>query len=136
MNASFKTVKYKYGAKPKLGAIAGVDFHESDCSGYVRWLLYGATHGKIKLASGSWHQQQWCKKNLTPVAYSTAQLKDSQLRIAFIPTAKNQVGHVWLVASGQTIECYGGHGAGRRPWNTPVLKNNCKSCYIVGKMVP
>jgi hypothetical protein len=133
MNSSFGEVKYELGTKPSFGAKPEIDFKTADCSGFVRWLLYGASNGKVRIALGSWYQHKWCKdEGFKHVVYSeVAGLKDSRLRIAFIEAHGGKVGHVWLTINGQTIECYGGHGAGRRPWDTPVLLNNVSACYVL-----
>jgi hypothetical protein len=133
MKACFGVVKYRLGSKPKLGTMPGVYFKTSDCSGFVGWLLYGASHGKVTLRTGSWYQRKWCDdEGFKKVKYSeVAKLKDSRLRIAFIRPESGKIGHVWLVINGQTIECYGGHGVGRRPWDTKVLMDNVSDCYVL-----
>ncbi|MEN6581695.1 MAG: hypothetical protein ABFD54_04540 [Armatimonadota bacterium] len=137
MNAAFTCVEYDLNAKPRLGSLPGTSFTTSDCSGFVRWILYAASGGKIKLKTGSWYQQQWCREQgFKEVKYSdVAGLHDSRLRIAFINGA-NGAGHVWLIINGQTIECYGGHGAGRRPWNTSVLLRKVDACFVLTDVLP
>lgn len=137
MNAASGTVSYDLGEKPRLGSLPGKGFRTADCSGYARCLLYYASYGKIKLKTGSWYQQEWCKaQRLKQVRYSeVAGLKDNRLRIAFIDGADGK-GHVWLVINGMTVECYGGHGAGRRPWNTPVLLNQADACFVLTDKLP
>jgi hypothetical protein len=125
-------IKYSLGAKPRMGAIPGLGFGKADCSGFVRWLVYGASHGKVSMPDGSWHQQRWCERmGFKRTSYGTFGLNDDRLRIAFISPKKGKIGHVWLCINGMTIESYGGHGAGRRPWNTPVLLRNVDSCYVL-----
>lgn len=131
MNAAFICVGYELGAKPRPGSLPGTDFKLSDCSGIVRWLLYAASYGKIKMPMGSWGQRKWCQEQgFKPCPYSNCALLDSRLRIAF-KDPDDKHGHVWLCINGQTIECYYGHGAGRRPWNTKVLKNNGDFCFVL-----
>jgi cell wall-associated NlpC family hydrolase len=131
-------VKYIFGAKPALGDIPGLGFFSSDCSGFVRWLIHGATHGQVKMPSGSWYQQAWVKKEgYKKTSYLLhAGLHDNRLRIAFINPKNGIPGHVWLVINGQTIESYGGHGAGRRKWDTPVLLKNVDACYVLTEPMP
>lgn len=136
MNSCFKGKhRYKMGAKPRLGA-KPESFVQTDCAGFVRWLLYACTNPKAKLDMGSWYQNQWCaKQNFKDAVYrEVAGLKDSRLRIAFIAPGsmgKGSDGHVWLIINGQTIESYGGKGPGRRPWNNKTLLDNVTSCYVL-----
>lgn len=133
MKACFGVVKYRLGSKPKLGTMPGVYFKTSDCSGFVRWLLYGASHGKVTLRTGSWYQHKWCDdEGFKKVKYSeVAKLKDSRLRIAFIRPEDGKIGHVWLVINDQTIEACAGRGACRRKWDTPILINNVDATYVL-----
>ncbi|MFA5376460.1 MAG: hypothetical protein WC455_12010 [Dehalococcoidia bacterium] len=132
MNACFGVVKYRLGSKPNLYHLPPA-FKTSDCSGFVRWLLFQASHETVKIAPGSWYQQEWCKaQGFKKVVYKdVAGLMDSRLRIAFIDGVGSKVGHVWLVCNSMTIECYGGHGCGRRAWDTPVLLNNVDATYVL-----
>lgn len=124
------TIKYSLGAKPRMGAIPGTGFRRADCSGYVRWLLNGCSN--VTPPDGSWYQREWCRiKGFAKCSYKDAALLDSKLRIAFIVPQDGKIGHVWLVINGLTIESYGGFGAGRRKWDTPVLKNNVNVCYVL-----
>jgi cell wall-associated NlpC family hydrolase len=130
--------KHTYGVgdgtdKPPLGSSPD-SWVKSDCSGFVRWILYGAF--KITVPDGSANQHQWCeKKALKEVKYSAVgPLSDSVLRIAFIAPSSGY-GHVWLVCSGETIESHSPNGPSRRPWDTPVLKNNCTACFELGPLV-
>jgi cell wall-associated NlpC family hydrolase len=125
-------IRYSLGAKPRMGAVPGVGFKKADCSGFIRWLINGATFGKdADMPDGSWFQHKWAKERFREVPYAECARMDSKLRIAFIPTKNGRVGHVWLCVNGRTIESYGGHGAGRRPWNTPVLLNQVTACYVL-----
>lgn len=130
-------IKYSLGAKPKMSA-APEDIKTSDCSGFVRYLLYNATNGVINCSpsGGTWWQNKWCKDNsLEVVEYATAADNDGWLRIAFIHGGKSKIGHVWLILGGKTIECHGGKGANRRPWDTKVLKDGVDVCYKLGLLV-
>ena len=136
MNKTFGSCKYKLGAKPKV-IYPPEKIKYSDCSGYVRYVLYHTVEPAIILPSGSWYQEQWAIANLTPCQYSDASKLDSIVRIAFIGKAarQNKPGHVWLIVNGRTVECYGGVGAGRREWDIPVLVERKPRCYIIGKLV-
>jgi hypothetical protein len=132
---AFGQVKYLFGAKPPLNGTPSKDFTKSDCSGFVRWLLYQASKGGIKIPSGSWYQREWCedhrlKKTADGYAVGAA-LSDGRIRIAFFSEKQGRAGHVWLIINGKTIECYGGKGAGSRAWNTPVLLKNVEVCYVL-----
>jgi hypothetical protein len=131
-NAADGVVKYHLGSKPKIGAMPGA-FHISDCSGYVRALLAFATSNEVTPPDGSWYQQEWCKKQEFKATdyHTVAALGDNRLRIAFINASKGKVGHVWLLLNGQTLECCGGKGVCRRPWNTAVLKSEVDACYVL-----
>ncbi len=124
-------IKYLLGGKLRMGSDPP-SANAVDCSGYVRWLIYGATHGQTLMPDGSWYQQEWCKsQGFKRTDYGHCILHDSRLRIAFINPRAGKVGHVWVIINGQTIESYGGHGAGRRAWDTPALINNVSACYVL-----
>lgn len=133
---------YRMGAKPKLGSDAAT-WKAADCSGYIRWLLYGCSHLQtdppklVVLPEGSWDQHEWFRsKGFVPCAYAECGYMDNVLRIAFIPPTAKHPGHVWLVINQQTIESYGGHGPGRRPWDTRVLKAEVSACYVLTDRLP
>jgi hypothetical protein len=126
------TVKYLFGAKPKLGSIPGIAFNRADCSGFVRWLIDSATEHKNIMPDGSWNQWQWCKQQgFKETSYLNCGLKDNRLRIAFMRAKDGEAGHVWLIVNGLTIESYGGHGTGRRKWNTSILLREVDACYVL-----
>ena len=133
VEAASGVVKYKLDAKPAMGAIPGADFTVSDCSGFVRWLIDGATAGMVTPPDGSWNQHDWCiqQKFKSDEYLQVAGLGDNRLRIAFINPAGGEPGHVWLILNGQTIECCGGRGVCRRPWNTAVLRLDVAACYVL-----
>lgn len=133
MMAAFACVKYELGAKPRLGSLPGAGFTTADCSGFLRWLINAASYGKVKIPpGGSVIQRDWCiKQGFKRTSYDNCALEDSRLRIAFINPGGGKIGHVWLVINGQTIESYGSHGAGRRPWDTSVLKKNVDYCFVL-----
>ena len=123
--------RYKLGAKPKLNSHWG-DWYESDCSGYVRWLLYHASLRKLKLPAGSVLQHDYIKQlKWEPCNYiKSAGKRDNILRIAFLRPRTGKPGHVWLILNGKTIECFAGVGVGQRNWNAAPLRN-ASGCYIV-----
>ncbi len=137
MKRSDGVVKYRLGAKPRLDSVPGKGFKTSDCSGFVRWILYWSTTGRVTIPLGSWHQNEWFRNHKYPVCpYSDCAKADSVLRIAFIFGDGGKVGHVWLVINGRTIESYGGKGFGRRAWNTRVLIDNVDACYVISNRLP
>lgn len=124
-------IKYHLGSKPALHA-KPENITVSDCSGFVRYLMYNVTGGDMDIdkRGGTYWQEEWCKEQkLDKVEYSTAASNDGWLRIAFIHGSKGHVGHVWLILAGKTIECHGGVGADRRDWDTKVLKDGVTACF-------
>ena len=124
-------IKYSLGSKPALSADPSA-IKSSDCSGFVRYLLYHASGMTLDIdpRGGTYWQNEWCKEHkLDAVDYSTAALGDGWLRIAFIHGGTGKIGHVWLILGGQTIECHGGVGPDRRPWDVGVLKSGVNACY-------
>jgi hypothetical protein len=130
-------IKYKLGAKPGLNT-KPEDIKSSDCSGFVRYLLYNATNGHMNFGGGgggTWWQNKWCvDQGLDIVDYSTAANSDSHLRVAFIHGGGGKIGHVWLILNGLTIESHGGKGANRRDWDTASLKNGVNVCYKLARI--
>ena len=124
-------ITYRLGAKPPLAGVPHKDFTRSDCSGYTRYLLAKATHGKVVLPHGSVNQRKWCEaQGFKRTAYLNCQWEDGRLRIAFMD-AVNGHGHVWFCIDGQTVECWSGQGVGRRPWNTTILKRHVDHCFVL-----
>ena len=134
---SVTIIRYLLGSKPKLGSIPGVGFKNADCSGFVRWLVAGATRGQITMPMGSYWQQEWCKsQGFKKTDYANCGLNDNRLRVAFINGGGSKIGHVWLICNSMTVESWGGHGAGRRPWNTSVLIKNVDATYVLTDILP
>lgn len=136
-----RRVKYVLGAKAPLGASVK-SITAIDCSGFVRWVLYGASGRELKLPDGSWHQAVWCDKHLRKLAqYSDvhyAAEDPSRLFIAYLPPnaiRKNSAGHIWLVRSdGQRMRTYesrGGKGPSSRVWDAPVLLKHATGAWEV-----
>lgn len=131
MNKCLNKISYELGAKARFGAKPLRDFTKIDCSGFVRWLIHMASG--VRMPDGSWNQRVWCQKQgfkQNPYK-SVAGLKDNRLRIAFIDPTKGKSGHVWLIINGKTIESYGGHGVGRRRWNSLGLYLKAKYCFTL-----
>ena len=105
-----------------------------DCSGYVKYVLYNVSDGKIDIKGGSYYQYKWCKEQkLKKVDYAKAAKKsDNILRLGyFAKKKKGKYGHVWLILNGKTLESHGGTGVNRRPWNNKKLLDNVTHCYEV-----
>jgi hypothetical protein len=117
-----------------------------DCSGFIRYALYRASNHALSLPDGSQQQRQWCEARshdsglhqVVDYADTNAYLTPERLFIAFIKPYTNgcgEIGHVWLLsqldddAAEETMECYGGHGVGSRPWNSSILKREVFSIY-------
>ena len=127
-------VAYRLGAKPNLRLMPGdKGFKVSDCSGWVRWLLARVTDPPVTIGLGSWYQQEWAKaQGFKRTGYAAnAGWADNRLRLAFIDAQGSKVGHVWLLLNGHTIECAGGKGVCRRPWDTKTLKDKVDACYVL-----
>lgn len=141
VNAAVGKVSYKMGAKPKLGSMPGKgkgQFSTSDCSGLVRWLVYSASGGLVKMPEGSYTQNDWCKaQGFKPCPYKNAALKDGRVRIGFMKPEDGEAGHVVLIHNALTMESHGGEGVDRRPWNAKInggksrLDIEMDNCYVL-----
>jgi hypothetical protein len=117
-----------------------------DCSGFVRYALYRATETKLVIPDGSQNQREWCEKQaadkllhkVSKYENTNKYLTKERLFIAFIKPWTNgcgTIGHVWLIGqfdkdiSAETMESYGGHGVGSRPWNARTLLREVYSVY-------
>lgn len=151
----FKGVRYQLGAKPRLLPGKSMaqfieDTDESDCSGYVRSLVFYATEERLLLPEGSVQQYEWLRNSLNPLtgplhgydhvrplsvndAIRTVDSTPgnlSPLYIAFIAPTDLHYGHVWFVNDGTTLECYGGRGAGSRNWNARPLPQEVDHAFM------
>ena len=133
-------IKYGMGKKAQLHAEPS-EIKAIDCSGFTRYLMHKVSDGRIKMVDGSNEQNAWCKKKqLQAERYNQASVNDNLLRIAFIPRVYKdgkvvRAGHVWLILNGETLESHGKDiGPDRRPWDTPVLKNRVKTCYVLARL--
>ncbi|MGO8672058.1 MAG: hypothetical protein ACLQVD_11910 [Capsulimonadaceae bacterium] len=113
-----------------------------DCSGFVRWLLYQSSHGKVLVPDGSWNIGAYLKGKAAelkygPEDYETAGNEDGVLRIAGFDPTKSHPGHIWCICNGLTMESHGknahGDGVDRRPWDTPVLTDNVQWCLPIAR---
>ena len=120
---------YVFGAKPELDADPS-EIQGSDCSGFSRYLAYHSTYHSLILPEGSAQQEEWCASNLEDCGYL-----DSVNGAIIAFHEGSGIGHVWFVIHGLTLECYGGHGPGRRQWNTTMdgmpAQEFCTSCYLL-----
>jgi len=122
-------VTYNLGAKVPLDAEPGA-IKKIDCSGWARWLVHFITHGETTMPDGSQNQLAWCREsNFKLTEFGNCALTDGRLRICFMRAKPGGHGHVWLCINGRTIESYGGHGVGRRKWDT--LKRSVCATYVL-----
>jgi hypothetical protein len=137
-------IRYGLGAKAPPGHVGDYppDYTTIDCSGWIRaatiYSTFGIANGPLVIPDGSVNQHDWFDANHfkahTGADYSTyAPLTDNILRIAFIsPDSSPQgIGHVWYVQNGVTFESHAPNGPSSRPWNTPVLVNECSALFVV-----
>lgn len=110
-----------------------------DCSGFMRELWYYASNRQV-IPDGSANQREWARGRVgreilrehPGSLYSKACKNRGALLLCFIDAVDRvHAGHVWMVLGGYTMECYGGHGVGRRLWNTPVLTREVSSVFVV-----
>jgi hypothetical protein len=142
LHAKLDHATYSVGKDSKTGKLKGKASNSADpskisaldCSGYVKYLLYNVSEGKISISGGSYYQYKWCKDSgFKKVEYAKAAKKaDNILRLGYFKKKKGgKYGHVWLVLNGQTLESHGKRGVNRRPWNTKVLMNNVTHFYEI-----
>jgi hypothetical protein len=127
-------ISYRLGAKPKF-ELTPDQIPDSDCSGWVRYLLYHGTGHTLTLPEGSVDQREWCEAAGLHRAASyelAAQVGGAnRLFICFIvpESTAEGIGHVFLLSDGETIECHFGRGVDSRSWITPILKNLTSVVY-------
>jgi hypothetical protein len=121
-------IEYGLGSKATLGTSIG-QIKQIDCSGFVRYAIYAASSGSVRMPDGSWFQEGWCRQQgFASCNYmQSAGLNDGAVRIAFL---QGTIRHVWLILNGQTMESYGGHGPGRRMWNNSRL-TGASPCFLL-----
>ena len=128
-----KGVGYELGAKADDLLAVPPDYHNIDCSGWVRAAVAVATDGKVILPDGSVVQNDWCAaQGLKRSQYAACRLGDGLTRIAFIRANHfHPIGHVYLTRNGRTLESWGGHGPGSRPVTTHVLSAETTDVYVL-----
>lgn len=110
-----------------------------DCSGFMREAWYYASNRQV-IPEGSANQKDWARNRIGreilrewPGAMYAKACKNRGALLLCIIDAVDRVhsGHVFMVLNGFSIECYGGHGVGRRLWNTPVLVREVSTVFVV-----
>lgn len=128
-----KPTPYELGAKaPSLWCDTS-EIDTIDCSGFVRYLLARATHGKLIIPDGSANQHDWFEQNApgkVTYDYACASRDRLGLYIAFIPVGQSGHGHVWFVHRGETWESSPSvNGVGSRLATTGILDRLVCACY-------
>ena len=131
-------IGYGLGAKATNLTAIPPDYHEIDCSGWVRAAVAVATAGKTIMPDGSVTQHDWCDRmGLKVSSRGALLLLDDLTRIAFIaPCPAHPVGHVYLTRNTRTLESWGGHGPGSRSVLTHltlgILQQLTTEVYVLG----
>jgi len=99
-----------------------------DCSGFVRWILFRATHNQLVIPDGSWHQAEWAQEaGLKRSDIESGKLLDGVVRLAYMkPLTSRGIGHIALIHNGRTIESSGKRGPGRRAWTGKGWQSRCR----------
>lgn len=128
-------VHYGMGSKAHEPFSFPPDFTRIDCSGFVRWLIFHATGGQVLIPDGSYIQaDDFQKYGFKKGLYADAANKDNHVRICFHrPGGRggDGIGHVWIVLNGETLESYGGHGPGSRPFNHQWFLDHVDVVYVL-----
>lgn len=139
-------IPYKMGGKPSSLKLTTEQFLAErrvegvDCSGFVRWLLYRSSGGKVRIRDGTFAQRDDFRAmadamHRAPVPYSDCGKHDGVLRVAgFVKSQKVKFGHIWVVLDGLTGESHGHGGVDRRPWDTGHLENLATWCYPLARL--
>lgn len=111
-----------------------------DCSGYVRAILEYATAGGLSgMPDGSFVQDDWFKsQGFKASEYAECGNNDNLVRVCVHrPNGRggDPTGHIWLCVNVHTVESYGGHGPGNRPWNDALLVSLVDDVYVLGELV-
>jgi hypothetical protein len=137
-------IPYLMGGKdPKCGQ-GLIDYPRGiDCSGFARTLLMWAAHGLLNdMPDGSWAEDPWFvsagfKAGDYNAYMANAMNNDGFLRIAIHrPGGRggDPTGHVWILVNGHSVESYGGHGPGERPWNHQWFVDHVDHIFVVGPL--
>lgn len=141
-----KHVDYVFGGKDPTPGDGKVDFDGIDCSGDVRTILMYVTHGLLgDIPDGSFLEHEYlARKGFRAHPCHSANdvaitgLKDNLVRCAVhYPGGRNgdSTGHIALFVNGHSIESYGGHGPGERPWDHGWFLQHWDVVYTLGPMV-
>ena len=135
-------VPYGWGDKAPSLDCDSAAIHSLDCSGFIRWLLARSSNQGIILPDGSANMREWLQQNHRDWlvgngrdAYESAgyqsEATEMDFYLCFIDPNSDHAGHVWGVQDGHTLECYGGHGVGRRPFSQAVLMREVSFVFKV-----
>ena len=112
-----------------------------DCSGFAQEAFYLAAN--LRLPEGSWQIRDYLALSAQKAnhlvervhrgdLYSKAcQNRGAVLCCTIDPVQGVHSGQIWFVVDGWTCESYGGHGVGRRLWNTPVLVREVNWIFVL-----
>lgn len=135
-----KMVRYVFGGKANPISLNPPTLPDGgiDCSGFMRWLVYHATDGKVDIGDGSYDQGENLRgRGLKLTDPANCALEDGHLRICIHhPDDLDSTGHIWAVRNKVTTESYGGHGPGHRAWNARLrsghtLNQLATLCFVV-----
>lgn len=133
-------VYYSLGAKASSLTCDSHSIQALDCSGFTRYTAAKASDQKFILPDGSQNQHEFCHGKFEKCSYRDAAIQKNpdKLFICFIsPTPEREIGHVWFLHKGITVESHGGKGVDSRAWNTPIehgtytLETACSGCYLL-----
>lgn len=134
-----RSVPYLWGGKaPSPGCDSNDITRGLDCSGLSEWLANRATDGALILPEGSANQHQWClDQGLHKVdyrnigEYGVNEDGTPRLFICFEDITPEHSGHVWYVdgSTKATMESYGHHGPGSRPYDLPMFLDIVSACF-------
>ena len=131
-------VRYLMGGKARDVKAVPLDTHEIDCSGFMRWLLYHATHGALLLPDGSFMEgQALALDGFKPSDPANCANTDNRVRVCIhVADDKDRTGHIWLCLNGVTYESHGGVGVSSRAWNVMLssgyrLNELATHCFVL-----
>ncbi len=170
-NLSASDLKYKLGKDPITGKTRGKisdittpshrlnhRFPGFDCSGFIRYVLYNGTNGRLDLTGGT-HNQKTALANkkfkhfngsgartIKNEYKSEAAKLDDMVRIGFRAAKfdqkadgtreRSRVGHVWLIINGKTYESTtkGGRNKGPKSFNWNIRENEVSEFFVLGRV--
>jgi hypothetical protein len=100
-------VRYKCGAKFDEVTQSHPTGHYVDDAGYIQWLVLHGSYGELMLPADCLEQQAFIQQQgFAPREYSKALLNRSgSVYICFMRPRRFLTDHVWLLQTGQTMEC-------------------------------